>query len=912
MTDTHFSGNKSEDTMSNRARLVGLTVLGAIVTGQLAPLAHAQCPAWVTQPISGLLGINGPVDDQLVWDPDGAGPLSPVLVAAGQFSIAGTVPVNSIAAWNGTTWAPLGDGVMNGSVAALAEYNGDLIAAGTFDTAGGLPASHIARWDGSAWHAMESGSPLESTNDFINALAVYNGHLYAGGQFSSAGNLLASRIARWDGSAWSAVEDPSLFNGVTGGNVVSLGTYAGKLIVGGSFTSAGGNTAASRVAAWNGTSWETLGSGVDNTVSALGEYNGVLIVGGRFVTATNPDGAPVPTVTANRIASWNGTEWSALSTGVSTSIGVAVINDLAVYNGELVAIGNFRNAGTLPANTANRIARWNGTAWNTLGTGFSFLGDSVAVFGGSLYASGGFSQAGGIGVANFARWDGAAWNTVGTSGFNESLSAFGAFNGELISGGPFTRNGTTTINRVARLSGGTWQPLGSGLNNTPLAFANFGSSLIAGGFFTDAGGTTVSNIAAWDGSAWTDLDGGLNSAVTTLGNYAGELIAGGFFTAAGVTPAESLARWNGTTWQPLAGGVGGGVSALATYGGTLVVGGSFSDVDASLLPANSIATWNGTAWQTLGTGMVLSDGVDDSQGSVTALKVFGGDLIAAGTFNVAGGTPVKNVARWNGMAWSAMGDGLGDPDAFDSVSALEIYNGELYATGIFAVSGADDVVVLARWNAGTSDWVPVTTPGVGGGAGSALFAHAGELHMGGTFSSVDNAVAVNWARLASSPVVALPPANQSVAELSTLNLSAQVNGAPTLTYQWRRNGSPISNGLAGASVGGGTVSGATSATLAISGVRLSDAGSYAVTVTNTCGMTLSPVATVTVFCRADFDRDGMVAVGDIFAFLNAWFASCDGTNAGAPCFGQNADVDNTGTVAVEDIFVFLNVWFSGC
>lgn len=54
-------------------------------------------------------------------------------------------------------------------------------------------------------------------------------------------------------------------------------------------------------------------------------------------------------------------------------------------------------------------------------------------------------------------------------------------------------------------------------------------------------------------------------------------------------------------------------------------------------------------------------------------------------------------------------------------------------------------------------------------------------------------------------------------------------------------------------------------------------------------------------CAADFDRDGVRSVADIFAFLSSWFIV-------APA----ADVDGSGTVAVSDIFAFLGLWFAGC
>jgi hypothetical protein len=68
-----------------------------------------------------------------------------------------------------------------------------------------------------------------------------------------------------------------------------------------------------------------------------------------------------------------------------------------------------------------------------------------------------------------------------------------------------------------------------------------------------------------------------------------------------------------------------------------------------------------------------------------------------------------------------------------------------------------------------------------------------------------------------------------------------------------------------------------------------------------------------VTCPADFDHSGQLAIADIFAFLNAWFAGCTApqTPIGTPCLGS-ADFDNNGCLAIADIFAFLNAWFLGC
>jgi len=65
-------------------------------------------------------------------------------------------------------------------------------------------------------------------------------------------------------------------------------------------------------------------------------------------------------------------------------------------------------------------------------------------------------------------------------------------------------------------------------------------------------------------------------------------------------------------------------------------------------------------------------------------------------------------------------------------------------------------------------------------------------------------------------------------------------------------------------------------------------------------------------CRCDWDRSGTFTVSDIFAFLSAWFAQCDGTGGTgvAPCYGRDADFDEMNGIGVPDIFAFLSCWFS--
>jgi hypothetical protein len=77
-------------------------------------------------------------------------------------------------------------------VQALAASGTNLYAGGQFTAAGGVAANYIAKWDGSAWSALGSG-----TDGAVLALAADGaGHLFVGGDFSLAGTKVSPYIAQ--------------------------------------------------------------------------------------------------------------------------------------------------------------------------------------------------------------------------------------------------------------------------------------------------------------------------------------------------------------------------------------------------------------------------------------------------------------------------------------------------------------------------------------------------------------------------------------------------------------------------------------------------------------------------------------------------------------------------------------------
>jgi hypothetical protein len=372
-------------------------------------------------------------------------------------------------------------------------------------------------WD-HVGHGSTAGTPsLNGTS--VTALNTQNpGVLYVGGNFTSAGGVAkAKRIARWDGSAWSALGNTPLTNG----GVFAIAYHAGKVYAGGTFVDAGGNTNADFLAVFNGTTWApfctptTASPSFTGNVNALQIIGNTLYVGGSFANAAGLAAADylVACDLTTGVA-------SAVVDSVPHAFGGAVAALTADGNGTLYAGGQFINLESIAA--ADHVAVYDGSGsgvWSAMGSGPGPGGAAVDSSVRSLTASGNNVYVGtdsvdvaGIALADHVvGWNGSAWsavgaNTAGTNGWftnTSTIDGLATYGSNVVAVGSFQNaNGVATADTVAYFDGTQWRPIGSDgagngpLNAHPTSVGITGGKVYVGGNFTAAGGDTLARFLA--------------------------------------------------------------------------------------------------------------------------------------------------------------------------------------------------------------------------------------------------------------------------------------------------------------------------------------------------------------------------------------------------------------------------------
>ncbi len=342
-------------------------------------------------------------------------------------------------------------------------------------------------------------------NSSVFALTTYDDGtgeaLYAGGFFTLAGGSSASRLARWDGKTWQDVG-----GGLTGPGAASVRALLviddgdhDSLIVGGNFIQAG-KTAVKNVARWDGTAWSSLGDGLIHRVRDLEIFDDG--TGPALYAATDIGNE------SGGVWKFDGEAWSVVGGGITTPSGMVLA--LEVFDDgsgpRLIAGGIFTIAG---GQDAFLIAQWNGQSWSPVGIGVNEGVFSLKSFddgnGPAVFAGGTFLEAGGSPAIHAARWDGSQWSNLGNEDPQEFFGIICAMAIFDYGDGPalyLTGADGFGPEPLFRWTGGpSWNVVTDDLNGTVMAITQFddgsGPALYLGGNLFEAGGEAVNFIARW-------------------------------------------------------------------------------------------------------------------------------------------------------------------------------------------------------------------------------------------------------------------------------------------------------------------------------------------------------------------------------------------------------------------------------
>jgi hypothetical protein len=651
-------------------------------------LADAEWdPRFTIAGLSGQDGLTPKVFD-LARDPNGD------VLATGYFSWLGSQPVDPMVRRQDGVWQlgretwelpvpPAGFG-------AMASGPSGELALATYDPLGER-SSEI-------WVDLGEGEGLTaigSAQGLVRSLVWFDGSLWAGGNFLLDGG--PAGLAVWNGTAWQAPP-----GGAPDGPVFELAHIDDSLFAGGGFTSIGG-IEAEKVAEWNGTEW----SAYDLPYWGVGVYSidrgpdGTLYAGGAFADAALPGGN-------GGAARWTGTEWEILGGGVANPFFGGVVTDLEVHLGELYITGCFSHVNGGPADPgaieARSLARWTGTEWQTLDDGsagaatpwfeFAACGDEgpdaiwdvpyqrLLSDGDTLYLGGSMAGAAGVASQSLIAFADSEWiaqgsaesgvagavTDVAVAGPDCSLHAFGGFS---------HAGGEPVPGRLARFDG-EWTAMGTPLPPfhvcVGLAVSDDGEDIYIG-CNDQSSEVFAAHVYRLVDGAWRPVGEphGLDSLQDLVLDRAGRLwVVGG-------SVGGYVARLDDDEFTVVEAGFDSLVARIAIapdgdpQNPSLVVGGAFTQIDAA--PFSRVARWDGSAWSALGEG--VSSGVMAVEYGTRAIYVATADE----------GTPGRRIlGAWDGEEWTELATperGLPAPmgESTHTFTALREIGDQLIAVG---------------------------------------------------------------------------------------------------------------------------------------------------------------------------------------------------------------------------------------
>ncbi len=246
--------------------------------------------------------------------------------------------------------------------------------------------------------------------------------------------------------------------------------------------------------------------------------------------------------------------------------------------------------------------------------------------------------------------------------------------------------------------------------------------------------------------------------------------------------------------------------------------------------------------------------------------------IADGTAAYDGRGHILVIGGYDQHATARLASVLQYDIASDTWSAGAIPDMPVALTGARAVHGADDRIYVLGGEAGsigagttqtsvyalhldTLTWssrADMPTPrrnfAVTLGDDDYIYAIGGMNDAGGTHR-------VDKLHTPPCPSITDAPASLTTWSGTIAGFSVAATGAVPFSHQWRKDGADLVDGLTGT---GSTISGATASLLTVDSPDENDAGTYDVVVSNACGATASPGATLTIQSPPDIPTQWQV------------------------------------------------------
>ena len=346
-------------------------------------------------------------------------------------------------------------------------------------------------------------------------------------------------------------------NGGTDWNVADLfaDTTSGQLYVSGAFQHAG-DIEANGVAVWDGSQFQTFGTGVDNCITTCPIVLSTAVWNDEVYcspTSYSMGGVLEP----NGLMKWDGEEWARVNEGISFfNNNDGIVLDFLPTETRLIILGSFQLAGT---DTAYSIASWDGEELSSLG--FPFANPEAGIVGkvqsgvfkdDVLYVGGNFRKE--LGVENtidFAWYKNGNWYQSPQSimGVNDDISKVVNYKDEVYVGGNFRVSSGNAGNAIMLFQDGIFVDVGgsfdSELANIRDMVVYNGKLFVFGVFNSVGGGIPAQNIASWDGEKWCGYGFNFDHRIRAAEVLGDRLYIGGPFDSINYQPYNHLAFWEG-------------------------------------------------------------------------------------------------------------------------------------------------------------------------------------------------------------------------------------------------------------------------------------------------------------------------------------------------------------------------------